>query len=324
VSAVRDGVATDKWDAALHAIGGHFLQSAGWQRVQQELGQQVVHAEAEGWVWAGPLRLGAFPRYLYLPYGPAAGDALPEALRAAVSAARERELDFIRVEPASAGASVTTAVRTLTAAGASAVRAVQPRHTWVLDLRPGVDQLRRGLSAGHRGAVNAAPRKGVAIQSSRDPAAVTALVDLQRRNAGSSGWQGESARYHRIEAEVLMPGGAATVYSATADGEVVAAAMCFDWMHTRYYAHAAADPVRGRKLGASAPLVWQMILDAKAGGFTAFDFWGVAPAAPRGHPWAGFTQFKMAFGGELVTRGGTWEIPVRGLRHRLYSVLRRR
>jgi len=124
----------------------------------------------------------------------------------------------------------------------------------------------------------------------------------------------------RTVMEVLMPLGAAAVYTADTGGIAVAAAVCFDFGDTRYYAHAASDADAGRRLGAAAPLAWRMILDARDMGMRRFDFWGVAPGDPQ-HPWAGLTQFKMSFGGELVERGGTWDVPARPLRHRLYRVV---
>ena len=301
----------------MHALGGHFLQSSAWQRVQKALGQQVLHDRDETWAWTGPLRLGRFPRYLYLPYGPAAA-SLRDTFGSLQRAARDHHLDFVRIEPLTADVSV------LRAAGAVQVRPVQPRCTWVLDLQQSEDELRAGLSAGHRGSINAAGRRGLELSATNDPAAIEVLLGLQRTSTSAGGFPGQSAEYHRAEAAELMPGGDATLYVAEHDGAAVAAALCFDWFGVRYYAHAASDPVVGRKLGAAAPLVWRMILDARAAGHQLFDFWGVEPGAPPGHPWAGFTRFKMAFGGRLLERAGTWEIPARQLRHRLYRLAGRR
>jgi vancomycin resistance protein VanK len=66
-----------------------------------------------------------------------------------------------------------------------------------------------------------------------------------------------------------------------------------------------------------------MILEARAEGRRHFDFWGVLPADRPGHPWAGLSQFKKSFGGRLVPRAGTWELPVHPLRYRAYALLRR-
>lgn len=316
--ASRSGVAEGDWDAALLAMGGHFLQSTAWQRVQQDLGYPVVHARGPDWMWAGSLRLGRFPRYMYVPYGPIAGAQTDGALRSATDAARANRLDFVRAEPA--GRDVVPALRMLQA---RRTRSIQPRCTWVLDIDTTEEKLRSGLSAGHRGSINAAQRRGLRFSSSRDPHRIDVYVDLQRRAAARSGFTGRPAGYHRTVAEVLMPAGIATLYIAETDTAVVAAAVCFDFGPTRYYANAASDPELGRRLGAAAPLVWRMILDARSEGRACFDFWGVVPGAPRGHAWAGFTQFKTAFGGRLVERVGTWDVPVRSLRYKLYSALAR-
>jgi len=320
VSVAHAGVAGAEWDSALQRMGGHFLQSTLWQRVQAALGHEVIWSRDERWMWAGAIRSGRFPRYVYLPHGPTAvsGAAMTDALGDAMAAARERSLDFVRAEPAGDGAAVA-----LRASGAQPSRAIQPRWTWVLDLAPDEAVLRKGLSAGHRGAINAAPRRGLTIRSSTDPDDIEVFLRLQETTAASGRYRGQSESYHRIVAATLMPEGAAVLYIAEADSEAVAAALCFDFDATRYYAHAVSHPETGRKLQAAAPLVWQMLLDARAGGALRFDFWGITPGGTPGHPWEGFSQFKRSFGGEAVERAGTWDLGVRPMRHRLYRVVAR-
>jgi lipid II:glycine glycyltransferase (peptidoglycan interpeptide bridge formation enzyme) len=235
------------------------------------------------------------------------------ALEDAVSSARERSLDFVRSEPAGAGAGAA-----LEATGAMVSRSIQPRWTWVLDLGPDEAALRRGLSAGHRGAINAATRRGLSIRSSTDPRDIEVFVQLQETTAAAGRYRGQAQPYHRIVASTLMPEGAAVLYIAEAEGSAVAAALCFDFAGTRYYAHAVSDPESGRKLQAAAPLVWRMILDAREVGAQRFDFWGITPEGTPGHPWEGFSQFKRSFGGEAVERAGTWDLGVRSMRHRIY------
>jgi FemAB family len=315
VSAANSGVADAEWNSALQRMGGHFLQSTLWQRVQAALGHDVIWSRDEAWMWAGAIRAGRFPRYLYLPHGPTAvsASAMTNALEDAVGAARERSLDFVRAEPA--GDFATAA---LVSSGALPTRSIQPRWTWVLDLRPDEAELRRGLSAGHRGAINAAPRKGLTIRRSSDPSDIEVFLRLQAMTAAAGRFHGQAQSYHRAVAATLMPEQAAALYIAEAGDEAVAAALCFDFAATRYYAHAVSDPERGRRLQAAAPLVWQMILDAREGGARTFDFWGITPGGTPGHPWEGFSQFKRSFGGVAVERAGTWDLGVRSFRHRLY------
>lgn len=308
----------EAWDAALLELGGHFLQSAAWLRVQRGLGYRVLWARGEGWQWAGALRSGRFPRYLYIPYGPASRDRTDVALADAARAGAAAALDFVRVEPTGEDAHGA-----LQARGARAGRAVQPRHTWILDLGASIETLRHGMAEGHRSAINAAPRRGISIRSTTDPASVEIFLELQRRASVRSGFEGQGGHYLRTLAGVLMPAGHATLYLAEAGGSPVAASLCFDFGATRYYAYAVSDPDRGRKLGTGPPLVWQMILDARERGAAAFDFWGVLAKPDRAHPWSGFTQFKRGFGGRLLEHSGTWELPLRTLRYRGYRALQR-
>jgi lipid II:glycine glycyltransferase (peptidoglycan interpeptide bridge formation enzyme) len=319
VSSAHTGVADAEWDFALQRMGGHFLQSTLWQRVQTALGHDVTWERDENWMWAGAIRAGHFPRYVYLPHGPTSTstEAMTDALAHAVDAARSRSLDFVRAEPAG-----DPALPAVNAAGAYPSRSIQPRWTWVLDLHPDEAELRRGLSAGHRGAINAAPRRGLSFRASNDPEEIEIFLDLQDRGAAAGRFRGQEQSYHRVVARTLMPERAATLYIAEARGEPVAAALCFDFSRTRYYAHAVSDPELGRKLQAAAPLVWQMILDARAADALHFDFWGVTPgdaaAGSQPHPWDGFSQFKRSFGGYAVERAGTWDLGVRSMRHSLY------
>jgi hypothetical protein len=315
VSAANAGVADAEWDSALQRMGGHFLQSTLWQRVQAALGHDVIHSRDTNWMWAGAIRSGRFPRYVYLPHGPTATSvaAMSAALDDAVQSARERSLDFVRSEPAGDGMGAA-----LEAARGTLSRSIQPRWTWILDLGPDEEALRHGLSAGHRGAINAAGRRGLTIRSSTNPNDIEVFVRLQERTAAAGRYRGQAESYHQIVASTLMPERAAALYIAEAAGTAVAAALCFDFAGTRYYAHAVSDPESGRKLQAAAPLVWRMILDAREAGAHRFDFWGITPGGTPGHPWEGFSQFKRSFGGQAVERVGTWDIGVRPMRHRLY------
>ena len=318
MSASGSGVAEGDWDAELLRLGGHFLQSTHWQRVQRELGYAVTWSRGERWMWAAPERAGRFPRYWYLPHGPTAAADADAPLLDLSERGRAAGVDFARVEPVAPG--VTATLRRI---GARPARSIQPASTWVLDLGVDEDVLRKGLERGHRSRINAASRRGITVRSSSDPTDIETFISLQELAGARSGWQGRPAEYHRVEARVLMPAGAATLYIAEAEGRPVAAAIAFDFGATRHYAHSASDPELGRRLGAGPPLLWRMITDARGRAQTLFDFWGVTPEQDPGHPWAGFSAFKRGFGGRLVQRAGTWDLPIRQARYRLYAAARR-
>ena len=151
------GVADAEWDFALQRMGGHFLQSTLWQRVQAALGHDVIWARDEHWMWAGAIRAGHFPRYVYLPHGPTA--ASEDAMIVRLRRRGRRPCAFARLRPCRAGGRVRRRLLSRRS-GAHPSRSIQPRWTWILDLTPDEAALRRGLSSGHRGAINAASRRG--------------------------------------------------------------------------------------------------------------------------------------------------------------------
>jgi len=319
VPLVHQGVPASEWDAALERQGGHFLQSSAWLRVQGALGFDTLWEQSESWCWAGSLGSRTGLGYLYVPCGPTAvGAELAPAIAAIADAGRERRLDFVRMEPG-----VGVSVGELLARGARPAPSVQPQYTWMLDLDGEEDALLAQLTTGQRRNVRAAERKGISFRRSRDPADAATFIELVRGTGAHTGFRPQSDAYYRTLLEVLMPLGAGSLHLAEAEGRAVAAVIEFEFGTTSYYGHAAADSEMNRRLRASAPLVWSLVRQAKADGKRHFDFWGVLPDDDADHPWAGFSQFKKSFGGRLVGRPGTWELPLRPAKYALYTALRR-
>jgi hypothetical protein len=309
----------DGWDEELVPFGGHFLQSRAWAAFQLELGREVVWGHDSRWSWAGVVQEGRGIRNLYIPYGPTLGPGAgaEDAVGSGVAAARDRGLDFVRMEPI--GATDATMLLSL---GAGQVGDTQPQHTWILDLAPDEAALRQGLSHGHRSSLKLAEKAQVSCRSSTDLADLEVFLDLLHRTSRHGGFKPHPDSYYQALCKALFPVGAAKLYLADCEGRTVSGAIAFDFAGTRHYPHAAADQELNRKVGASVALLWRMILDARAERMTRFDFWGVAPGDDPKHPWAGLTQFKRNFGGEALVRLGTWELPVNAMRYRLYSAAR--
>lgn len=305
----------DGWDDGVIALGGHFLQSSAWARVQARMRYEVTFDAGAGWCWMGVVRSTGPFRYLYLPFGPSLADVtrLSEALRAARDRARNLGCAFVRFEPDAPRAPE------LVALGARQVRSRQHQHT--LTLRIDVDEatLRRGLRSGHRSGINTAEKRGLTLAQVRDPDDITDFIALLRQTEARGDFYSHDAPYYHAIADELMPTGEASLYYASVEGRRVASVLVFDFGPTRHYAFAASDPQR-RSAMPGPPLAWRAILDGRAKGMHWFDFWGVAPPDEPNHKWAGITDFKRGFGGQLHTRSGTWELTVRPIRARLFTL----
>jgi hypothetical protein len=321
VPAVRGastGLPDRAWDAEVLGAGGHFLQLTAWLQVQQQLGLRVLWQRGDGWRWAGVVRRSHGVSSLYAPYGPCvdAADVIVPAIHAMREAAQARGLDFVRVEPDLDAESVSIPGARRTGGG-------QPRHTLVLDLRRPEEELRGEMTSGRRRSINTAAKKGIEIRRSRRPEDASMFIDLIAKTADRNRFHPHPDSYYRTLCDVLFPLDAASLYTAWADGVPVAAVIGFESATTSYYTHAAADAERSRKIIAAAPLAWQMIVDAREQGRTTYDFWGVLAEDAEDHPWAGFSSFKKTFGGRVLTRPGTFDIPVRRLRYAAYDTARR-
>jgi len=304
----------DTWVQVQTKLQGHVLQSVEWAAFQRALGREVARAAGDGWAWQGYIMANRLGSYLYVPHGPTLQE--PGKLGEAVESWRElgRPVDFVRFEPGEAGEAE------LKRLGAHQVAEFQPQHTAMLDLTVDEAALRAGLASGHRNAVNGAERRGLSFRESANPADGVEFLQLIHQTAARTGFRPQSDHYLKTMLEVLMPLGVAKLFLAENEGKVVAASIALDYAGVRSYAHAASD-YEARRLQAAVPLVWHMMLDAKARGMRMFDFWGVAPeGAPSSHSWAGFTNFKLAFGAKRKSYAGTWELALRAGRYQGYRV----
>lgn len=315
VEVINENVPTADWDDHQGQVGGHFLQSRAWARFQEALGRQVLWCRTEDWSWLGVLQPGRVGSYLYSPYGPTVRQGFERAAESLAKAGKQHGAWFVRLEPDS-----RIAADQLKAAGGIHVGQMQPQRTMVVDLRQEESILRSKLSSGHRNAINAAGRRGLSFGTSIDPTDIDQFLAMLPAASARSGIMPHPGNYYRTMTKTLMPLGACRLWTVTHEDSPIASAISFEYQGTRYYAHAASYPDKARELQAAAPLVWHMLMAAKADGFHRFDLNGIAPTDDPSHPWAGFTRFKTAFGGEVVNRAGTWEIPLRPFRHKLYRV----
>lgn len=307
-----------EWDNQVALLGGGILQSAFWAKFQQAVGRQGLRGQSKNWAWQAFERRSRGLKYLMVPYGPVVKQNPDAALDGLLQAGRARRADFVRIEPVG-----HIKPDTVKALGGRRIHDLEPSTTLVLDLTRDEAELRSGLSSGHRNEINGTLRRGIVIEPTDKKADIDEFLAMMDDTAKRAGVTFFKHDYYRTMLKILLPVGAAKLYLARAEGQPVSAAIFYDFNGTRYYAHAGAYQDLNRKARASVSLVWQAILDAKAADIEKFDFWGIAPTDDPTHPWAGITKFKKAFGGEVVTTIGSWDIPIKKTKYRAYSAYRK-
>lgn len=183
--------------------------------------------------------------------------------------------------------------------------------TWRLDISPEPDEIMAGMRKTTRYLVRQAlGMKDLEVSVSEDPAGISPFFSLCRDAAQRQKFIPFSEQHLQDEFAALSPRGQAALVLARWKGELAAGALVAFWSGTGFYHHAAMKTGMG-KVPAPYLVQWTAILEAKARGCSAYDFWGyVNPKMHPSHPWAGPTLFKMGFGGEAVEYVRTMDLPL--------------
>lgn len=299
----------------------HFLQSDAWADFQRGLGREVYIKSGKGWRYMAVLETGKGNKRLYCPYGPVCDDdqSLQVAMASLMDLGKQLGVTFLRVEPTG-----HISAETLKRIGCKKVayNQLQPEQTQVITLGTKADdEILADMHPNNRNLYRTYSKKGLNIISSKNPADIEIFLNLIRKVAKRTGLRPHSDGYFRVQAKSLFNSGAAKLFYVKYQDRPIAASIVYDDLSSRYYAHAAADD-DFRKLSAGTALVAYMIFDAQKHGKTEFDLYGIAPKSPAEDPkhrWAGFTKFKLGFGGVRRDYIGAWDYPLRRARYHGYK-----
>lgn len=281
-----------------------FLQSPAWVAFLASEGQRI-HGEAPEWQWA-QRSLGLFGSYWYGGLVRGGQNAVVRVLHEA----RVAGVTFLRVSPAD---TETSAAFVLSAPALRRVRDAQPSTSLVLDLRPNEETLLSQFKSKTRYNIGVAERHGVRVEVLQAPLEAATFEKVWALYE-------DTARRHGIRNHPRT-------HYATAPGEWVLAWLGDELLNAHFcvghdgvytYLYGASSAAH-KDVMASYLTQWVTIRHAKANGYAAYDFWGIAPdPADATHPYHGITRFKMGFGGVVVQYPGTFEIPVARGRYLMY------
>ena len=311
----------------------HLLQLAGWATVKAPGGWQarrfVIEDDAAGTrVGVAQVLLRALPLGLsiaYVPRGPLVDTAqLPEAIAALARAlASERCASLVcdPEEPDAPAIRAALAAHRIRPAGIF----VQPRRTLLLDLRPAPDELLAAMKKKTRQYIHKAERAGVVTEDTTD---IDRYLGVLRRVAARDGF----ALHDRAYFERLRSAFGSDVHLTMArvgDRDVGAllvirrADRAWEMYGGWSGEHAEERPFYLLK--------WRSIARMRELGVTRYDMWGLTErgvsadrTVAQDDPLAGVEQFKVGFGGEIVSWVGAIDTPVRAALYPLWRLAGRR
>ncbi len=328
-----------QWRALAHRPGdGHILQDDRWGCLKQRFGwtPQVVALlnPAAKTFGAGVLLLfrtlpGGFT-IAYAPKGPLwnwADRVQQQTLLAAIDQlARQRHAIMLKMEPEQEE-SAAAARRWHDIGFRRAPRAVQPRATIQVDLTPSEAEILARMKQKWRYNIRLAARKGVQIRSAA-AADLPAFYTLMAETAQRDDFALHTLAYYQEAYKLFVDSGAARLFLATYEGNILAGLFAFVAGDRGYYMYGASGG-RERQRMPNHLLQWEAMRWAKAQGAAIYDLWGIPAAAGRGATegkgglW-GVYRFKVGFGGRVVYYSGCWDRVYKPLLYRAYLLWEKR
>jgi lipid II:glycine glycyltransferase (peptidoglycan interpeptide bridge formation enzyme) len=252
----------------------------------------------------------------YAPRGPLvdAGD-LPDALRALGSALTAERCAGLLADPEITPTDELDAALARSGARPAGVF-VQPRRTLLMDLRRTPEELLAAMRKKTRQYIHKAEREGVVTEETRDIdrfLAVLVKVAARDRFAVRS-----RAYFERLLAAF---GDAARITMSRVGAEDDGALLAIHLGDRAWELYGGWSGAHGE----SRPfylLKWRSLMGMKQRGVVRYDMWGLSER--EGDELAGIENFKLGFGGDVVTWIGAFDRPVIAPLYPLWRVAGRR
>lgn len=211
---------------------------------------------------------------------------------------------------------------------------IQPPDTTVLDLTLSEDEILKNMKSKCRYNIKVAQKNNVTIRigsvddvpiffnlyeetSKRDGIAIhakeyftkllTLSNDVNNSSNKTSVWS-ESSELSASENKNRCMTPVVRLYIAEHEGEPLAAIIVLFTPFEAVYLFGASSNNK-RNFMPAYLLQWTAIQDAKKYGSTHYDFYGMPPTDDEHHPMHGLYRFKTGFGGAIVHRAGSIDVP---------------
>lgn len=298
--------------------------ASGWQARRFVLEHDSGHPR----VGVAQVLLRALPFGLsiaYAPRGPLVDtEQLPEAIAAlarALATDRCASLLCDPEEPDAPAVHVALAAQRIRPAGIF----VQPRRTLLLDLRPAPEELLGAMKKKTRQYIRKAERGGVVTEETTD---LDRYLSVLRRVAARDGFAlHDRAYFERIRSAF---GNGVHLTMARVGGDDVGALLVVRRGDRAWemYGGWSGEHAEERPFYL---LKWRSIVRMRELGATRYDMWGLTErgvsadrTVAQDDPLAGVEQFKLGFGGEVVSWVGAVDVPVRAALYPIWRLAGRR
>jgi vancomycin resistance protein VanK len=199
----------------------------------------------------------------------------------------------------------------------------QPQYTYEIPLagRSEADLL-RGMNQLWRRNIKRADKEGVQVTvSDGSDGDLEAFHDLYVHTAERDHFTPRPLSYFRtmVDAMRAEDPDRITLYLARHEGDLVAATILVRVGTHAWYSYGASSTEKRDVRGSNA-LQWAMVRDSLAAGCDVYDLRGITPTLSADDPHVGLIQFKAGTGGRAVEYVGEWDLPLRSLLYKAFTL----
>jgi peptidoglycan pentaglycine glycine transferase (the first glycine) len=179
---------------------------------------------------------------------------------------------------------------------------IQRPNTMMLDISGSEERILGRMKPKWRYNIRLAEKKGVdVVQGGPDDFA--AFYDVYKATGERDNFIVRPYDYCRLEWQIFLDAGMASLWLARFEGQTLAAIMPFALGRRMWYFFGASSNLH-RNLMPNHLLQWRAIQWGRSQGCTEYDMWGIPDVLEEGQPLWGVYLFKQGFGAEMVRWAG--------------------
>lgn len=184
---------------------------------------------------------------------------------------------------------------------------LNPIHSLLLDLTLSEEEFRAQMRPKGRYNLGLAQRHGVTVTRSRTMQDLTRFYPLFEETGRRQGFFTEPLGFFINLGAALFPSGQAELFFAEWQGETLAAVLAVFFGRRATYLYGGSSP-QHRNVMPTYLLHWEIMQAARTYGCLEYDLYGYDPFGLPDHLYAGFSRFKLQFGGRRVDTIGAYDL----------------
>lgn len=205
--------------------------------------------------------------------------------------------------------------------------AIQPPDTVLLPLEKSEDELLANMKSKWRYNIRLAEKKGVTVTAYHSDSegfeqAFEQFYTLFEETSKRDGVNFHAKNYYLdlLKRSSSNSNPIVTLYLAKHENDYLAGIITLFCKREAVYLYGASGNIKRNYMPAYL-LQWTAIKDAKKFGAPVYDFYGIPPTDDENHPMHGLYLFKTGFGGTVVHRPGSFDIPLRQFTYNTYTMM---